>query len=190
MRGHATSLSPFDGRCYGGSDSACALRPCAGGYLCRHCRLGLFAKLLEFSACQGKSHTQIKPLPALQGAPRGRVDPGRTSRRRDAQYVSLRRNRKALSWIDHGHRQRPQHPTTRENAGRQSAQARQASYKKQIGDSVESIFTSTLNWKVRLFLWKSRNGSRCSVNTRSENAVAEWRKQIMVEPIYGQLLLA
>jgi hypothetical protein len=165
MGGHETSLSPFDGRRYGGSDSARALRPCAGGHLCRHCRLGLFAKLLEFSAGQRKSHTQVNPLPALQGAPRGWVDPGGTSRRRDAQHVSLRRNRKTLSRVDHGHRQRPQHPTARENAGRQSAQAFQTQYKKQIGDQirrsnrrsrVERILTSTQKAQRSAALLKER----------------------------------
>src|SRR5450631_3670551 len=109
---------------YGRGHPACAFRPRASGHLCPDRRFCVFAKLLQLPEGPGESHTKVNSLSTLQSAPGSRIDPGRTCRGRDAEHVSMRGNREALSRTDYGHRQGPQHPVVGEGAGNQSWQAK------------------------------------------------------------------
>ncbi len=105
METDETSFSSLDRRCHGRRHPARAVGSSAGGYLRPDRGVGMSTELFGFCGDQRKGHTQIDTFTALQGTAGSRPDSRGTRGGRDAEHVSLRGNRQAISRIDHGDRE-------------------------------------------------------------------------------------
>ena len=95
-----TALSSLDRRHKAGGDPSCLVRSRACGDLRGYCQHRLCGDLPSLRQRGRPGDPEILPLPAFQGAARGRADPVGAPRRGDAQYLPLRRGGDALSRSD------------------------------------------------------------------------------------------